>query len=360
MSINNFAELIQDPTFIKLAYLQSIFDDADKVFTDGPMTRSPFHMIAFLIVWSGLNGESDRENVINQLNVDAEQKALYSDTEGSYLAAEKIDNLIKTIKWKNIIAEATTTGSSDFFKLSLMLPNIEPFKLKVKEYCLSLYNAIHGTDILKESDKYNKFTISTNVVQNEIWLKPFKSEALDVWEIISYKLSDSLSEIMHANKSYKSGYFEIIPGEPYGGHHIYLNVKDLVHDDALTIEQRNIKVNEGIYRSFIGTRFSGMQVGSITRVCVSISGKAELNKEGASTEQKQDVDGVNECRMPMPTKLIVTTPVLEFCRVGIQAVFQEEAPSGSFSANNNYIQLFTESGNEVRLLDGKRNPSNAM
>jgi hypothetical protein len=386
MTINTLVELKQNPSFQILAKLQACHDIKDSTFVDGPMTRSPLQAIAFLIAWTALYKQDDKNKVIRGLQSDAAQFKL-PENEVNHLTIEYIDQLIHDVNWVEIIAQAKSEEAAIDFKLTISVPFKDAFLKEIEKTCNNLYAAVSlHPELVKGSTDTSILQISTEVKQSVKWAIPFeerryispaslfaKERSLPVLEVNKqcYKFSESLADkLLNSRLKGHYGCFEVIPGTKEKGYRLYINV-DNIQNKQFNVMQPKTIVGKGIYEHFIKTYMVGLsEQESIEDVKVEIQGEAKFDKFGAEAQQKQDVAFLlrgSSRRLngkpSTPTIIIIHDPIMVFGELGLQIDFNHADQKSNRSAQldpKDYIVLLTDKQAEIKLLPVKLDPLQAF
>jgi hypothetical protein len=100
--INTLKALLVNETFIKLARLQSLCDGADPAMASHSFTRSPYHVLAFLVAYAAAT-DAQHCQIIEKLNAMAS---------GVRFDKFELDSLIGQISWRDLLLiEEADSGS---------------------------------------------------------------------------------------------------------------------------------------------------------------------------------------------------------------------------------------------------------
>ena len=154
--------LAKHPVFKALAQVQAYLDDRDDVLSQGPMTRSPYHLVAFLISWK-LTDDSSKQGVLKRLQAISARTPFKL----ANLQEHDLDDLIESIDWHELFNELREV-QPDFLQLVL------PPKLvdAVNSQDDGFFTVLKDKIIPGKDD--NIIKIITSLSQESPWKTPFE------------------------------------------------------------------------------------------------------------------------------------------------------------------------------------------
>lgn len=289
MRINSLNALLRDPTFRILVKTQAIQDDQDPVLMQSQMTRSPYQLLALLLLWE-ITTEKSKAEVVKQINKICSQQGLAS---SAFITVTKLNELNRKVDWQKI---ATDLDNSSGQFCTLLLPKqvIENLK-KTKSISPEFLAKIVKEELL------DKCTIITTIDQRLEWVEPFYSRR-DSWVIPkeTFTLSPGLIQACQKIKTKE----EVVSSIPIGAFKIsakkmIMESHDPVPDTyAVTIKKGNsdkliaelkeqTPINTGLYAAFKNATLRGEF--PVVAIDVVLDGKAFLDANGVGVEQTQYV-----------------------------------------------------------------------
>ncbi len=295
MSINSLKTLITNPTFKTLAYIQAALDDSDDVLRATPMTRSPYHLLALLMMWLLVSQES-KSNIIKRIN--EYQRAHLESSKP--LTIVDLDTFTSQLGWEQLVSELNISSSS-FFKLTL------PQNVILQLQAIGAKAHIPQDFLTRslQAGAPQEIIVTTTICQQFKWAETF-DDYFQNWYVpqSTFQLSNDFKSLLLKMKAELSPTEQEQSVKQIGAFCITANrkktfsekpvsdsygVRILHHDSSELAAQipKNTKINQGLYSAFEGATLKGDV--PITAVQVELEGSSYFNQNGVGVEQTQRV-----------------------------------------------------------------------
>ena len=296
-------QLRQHPIFTGLKKVQSYLDSKDDTLLNQSMTRSPDHLLAFLII---MYLTPNKDKALNSL-IDIMQKnsIVLSDTEQAALTVADLTQLVSTsICWHTLIHSLGNRTSSLF---TILTPQNSYDYVSQHEDDDAFFGILMQYHLIKASKHPDEFKVITNVEFALNWKEPFGSVVDPIEKKPSFIIpgrSINLTSALQAklatlpagtDKLSQIGSFIVraveressFPGDTY---RVYLQRPDLKEPLQLQLgtEEQPLVTGNGVYQSFM---FCCLPCSlPIIDIQVYLNGKALLSEAGLGVSQTQKVE----------------------------------------------------------------------
>lgn len=343
MKISNLSALKQNRIFTALYDAQSKFDAADQAILQDHFTRSPLHIIQFLIAYAGLN-KQQRAQTISQLKI-------------SSITLENLNELIDDINWEDIL-----TKSDDHtlkFKFNIGVHDKEKFLEAMIKNCPTLSPFLNRSDSISITEMQGAISFTSSITQTELWTTPFILENLSYWDVQDFTLSRALKNLIkklpEGNTVQKKG-FTITKAS-----------NDIIHlhipADNYHIESKHA-VNPGIFNALLNLE-DCFGLRSIFKIEVNLETTVDFSRIGATVAQRQRQRIAEESAtfyLTKPTIIEVTDLNVFFKGIDIVANLTKNPHKTRDFNDELFIHLATKNGNHtgIYLLVEAPNPRHAF
>ena len=171
-SISTLLGLLVHPTYSKLIRAEAFIDMSDETFVSGPMRRSPYHLIQFLVFWAAL-ADSEIEKALLSLNALLQKQNLIP------LENNELSDLIHSIDWHAILQQTKA------LQLLFEVPSRERMLSALEKNYHSLFVGLSEFDIVNKGA--DRLVVGKSTFQqNATWVKEFLNTQFgreSVWEI---------------------------------------------------------------------------------------------------------------------------------------------------------------------------------
>jgi hypothetical protein len=370
--IYTFKELLVNETFIKLAKLQSLCDEADPAMVEHAFSRSPYHVMAFLVAYAAAT-EAQRSQITAKLNsINAEMR----------FDKSELLRLISQVDWSTLLKKSIVELNPIDLTFSIVVSigltttihtsNRKAFFDAVARNFPPLSEALRAADssieIVESPDK-NVLTFLTRIEESHKWKKPFEQYEGNCFTVEHFKISDSLSHLintMEEGAALSVGCFRVNKGIGVDKRHLKLRIKvphASVKEDTFCLKlNQKLKTNPGIYNAFLGMEdYCGLPlVGDIRVRLESMGGFTEA---GAGVMQTQYLDMLLCVESAKVTILTVENLDGTFFLDSAIAVRFTEGPAATTKTGilpQYYIDLETKERTPVRLFPEALGPQQAL
>ncbi len=299
MSINSLKNLLDNSTFKTLAQLQALLDEQDAVLKNSLMTRSPYQLLALLILWL-ITQEECKIDVIKQIN--SIIHTLLPPESVEDITVDALNTLTSQLNWATL-AQELNTSSTNFFKLTLpqkVIANLKVFvdntNLMPKEFLASIIDETRAASV-------NTVKITTTINQQFKWIESFDKH-YNSWHIpkSAYNLSKGLLTELDTLKKEITDSDNTSLSKQIGVFNIKVSrIKTLSLtpiEDTLLVSILNdgldelkaklsekTRINSGLYSAFEHTKLLGEF--EIKQIKVELGGNSYFNCTGVGVEQTQ-------------------------------------------------------------------------
>ena len=317
--ISSFNELYQQDCYQWLCKIQAYYDDQ---VANKPTTRSPIHIMAFIVSFAAGN-EQEKKAIIYNLFSQYKKKFYFPPSlpkEDSFI--KQLNTLINDIAWEKIF----DTNNNITISCTITVPYKKSFQKNLPD---NLKNALLNNNypIKIQGNNPGRIQIVTSLKQNSGWVHTWESSKCypDYWELDHFILSDKLkSTINNTWLKKKIGNFTIIKGKKKYGIKLYL--KKNQSNDSYAVQDSNDCT--GIYESFKHlNNYAGC--GNISNVIVKLQNTAQLSCQGIQASSMQETELMDECGVTntkQPTEIFIEQPIILIDGIGMVVDF-ENSPS---------------------------------
>lgn len=292
--MSSLLDLTKNPIFKYLTKVQAFLDDKDDQLKS--VTRSPYHLVAFLISWKLLHDQSKSE-VIRRLNqlIETTDVPLLTN-----LTVAALDDLVNTMDWQELFKDLKDLNP-EFLELTLPKGMISAINKEKNSFFMQLKSSVS----LKPGDP-NVYNIKTSITEKAEWKTPFLDYGDSGWlvEPETFSVSESLKEFIagKANALRREGSVT----HELGGFSIEISLrlkqvpfsKSGYTDYNLFINNQRKKrlevaisgqINTGVYAAFMGVQITaGTFKGEpIDKVNVLLKSSVVLDRTGTELHQEQ-------------------------------------------------------------------------
>ena len=380
MPINNLKAFLNDPIVGKLLLLSASLEKADQVFTEGQFSRSPYHLIKFLIIYAALSPE-------NRSKTHIKINKLATDYSNPMISQQELDDLIQKMDWSALL-DKTNTSSNIHLALQIELASPDHFFVDAKKNCPRLHGALQSPQSIVRvyapdggSKSLNEIIFRTVIKQTDEWTKSFCAKEQG-WKVDKFNLSSaflSKIQIMASQKELISG-FEVIRGT-LPGYELYLPEppdKEVVAEwqfgetngtyskyiDGDYLIKEALSIQPQIYDCLKGlTDVFGLL--AVDTVIVTIENEGNFTTVGVEAKQADEVVLGEGC---VPRARGIVNQPTHIIAHGLNVMLRESGISAQFLKNPDdplfdetiYILLETKSGSEVLLMNAKPDPIQSL
>ncbi|MFA6301924.1 MAG: hypothetical protein WC627_02185 [Legionella sp.] len=304
--------VMNNPVMRYLSKIQAYLDDQDIQLKQSPITRSPYHIIAFLISWKLIDNQA-KPFVITQLQNILQATPI---SVNPILTKENVDTFINTINWPDLLAELKYLHPK-FIELELP-PEVFA---AVQNHKDSFYSSLKSHQLITQGQP-KIYKIKTTLNQDGSWKTPFKERYCPITKKVTwmveddtFTLSDSLISLIKQQANAQKtpgeiqtelGVFTIttsvnlrktaISGSGTFCYELFIENQE---KKQLQLEYKN-KIDLGLYQAFIGCNF---RIGSflsdaIDNVSVEYNANSKIDRIGSQVRQQQEVRLDEGCSGP--------------------------------------------------------------
>lgn len=315
--ISSMPALLLNDTYAKLAKLQADCDAVDPVMRAYPFSRSPYHILAFIVSYIAAS-EGNREKIIENLNNLAEARQA---DPAVIFTLEQFRILNDLIDWEAFLlsqaATAAGAGAGDGassahpfdFTVEILTSNPTAFfkaiETRSPKLSAALRHALSAIKVKPVPEEDEVISIVTTVSENKTWVKPFtfqeEADGYCIFNVPYGDISDALSKKLEAfpeSSVQNIGCFAIKVVSGSMRNSVYFNVKVPSVQTSLSLSGRTFsyhlapapqQTGKGIYHALEGLE-NHCGLGVVGDIIVKLISEGKFTREGAGVKQTQAVE----------------------------------------------------------------------